>query len=86
MVAAAPLTVNTLHIDVDVMPDTSLVRVTTYISGGATLMASRVLTITCMSTVMETFALSVSGGTCAFGSLMERTGAHYRQRKNVSGI
>ena len=58
MVAAAPLTVNTLHIDMDVIPDTSLVRVTTYIPGGATLMSSRVLTITCMSTVMETFALS----------------------------
>ena len=58
MVAAAPLTVDTLHIDMDVMPDTSLVRVTTYIPGGDTLMSSRVLTVTCMRTVMETFALS----------------------------
>lgn len=58
MVAAAPLTVNTLHIDMDVMPDTSLVRVTTYIPGGATLMSSRVLTVTCMRTVMEAFVLS----------------------------
>ena len=53
MMAAAPLTVNTLHIDMDVMPDTSRVRVTTYIPGGATLMSSRVLTVTCMRTVME---------------------------------
>jgi len=53
MMAAAPLTVNTLHIDMDVMPDTSRVRVTTYIPGGATLMSSRVLAVTCMRTVME---------------------------------
>ena len=58
MMAAAPLTVDTLHIDMDVMPDTSLVRVTTYIPGGATLMSSRVLTVTCMRSVMEAVALS----------------------------
>ena len=34
MMIAAPLIVGTLHLDMDAMPDTSLVRVTTYIPGG----------------------------------------------------
>ena len=58
MVAAAPLTVDLLHLDMDVLPDTSLVRVTTYIPGGDTLMSSRVLTVTCVRTGMESFVLS----------------------------
>ena len=33
MMIAAPLIVSTLHLDMDAMPDTSLVRVTTYIPG-----------------------------------------------------
>ena len=57
MMVAAPLLVGALHIDMDVMPDTSLVRVTTYIPGGNTLISSRVLTVTCMRTVMETYVL-----------------------------
>ena len=57
MVAAAPLITTALHVDQDVMPDTSLVRVTTYIPGGDTLVSSRLLTVTCMGTVMETFLL-----------------------------
>ena len=63
MMVAAPLLVGTLHIDMDVMPDTSLVRVTTYIPGGNTLISSRVLTVTCMRTVMET---------CVLGELRRR--------------
>ena len=65
MMVAAPLIVGTLHIDMDVMPDTSLVRVTTYIPGGNTLISSRVLTVTCMRTVMEA---------CALGELRRRFG------------
>ena len=57
MVAAAPLITTALHVDQDVMLDTSLVRVTTYIPGGDTLVSSRLLTVTCMGTVMETFLL-----------------------------
>ena len=52
MMVAAPLLVGA-----DVMPDTSLVRVTTYIPGGNTLISSRVLTVTCMRTVVETYVL-----------------------------
>ena len=63
LMVAAPLIVDTLHIDTDVMPDTSLARVTTHIPGGNTLTSSRVLTVTCMRTVMET---------CALGELRRR--------------
>ena len=65
MMVAAPLIVGTLHLDMDAMPDTSLVRVTTYIPGGNTLISSRVLTVTCMRIMMET---------CALGELRRRFG------------
>ena len=65
MSTTAPLIVGTLHIDMDVMPDTSLVRVTTYMPGGNTLISSRLLTVTCMRTVMEV---------CALGELRRRFG------------
>ena len=57
MVIAAPLIVGTLHLDMDAMPDTSLVRVTIYIPGSNTLISSRMLTVTCLRTMMETSVL-----------------------------
>ena len=54
MLVAAPLICGTLHID---MPDTPLVRVTTYIPGGNTLISSRELSVTCQRSMMETCAL-----------------------------
>ena len=57
MVIAAPLIVGALHLDMDAMPDTSLVRVTIYIPGGNTLISSRMLTVTCLRTMMETSVL-----------------------------
>ena len=57
MMIAAPLLVSTLHLDMDAMPDTSFVRVTTYIPGGNTLISSRMLTVTCLRTMMETSVL-----------------------------
>ena len=57
MLVAAPLITGTLHIDMDAMPDTSLVRVTIYIPGGNTLISSRVLSVTCLRTLLETCAL-----------------------------
>ena len=65
MLVAAPLIAGTLHIDMDAMPDTSLVRVTIYIPGGNTLLSSRVLSVTCLRTMMET---------CALGELRSRFG------------
>ena len=53
MLVAAPLIAGTLHIDMDAMPDMSLVRVTTYIPGGNTLISSRVLSVTCMRTTLK---------------------------------
>ena len=55
MVVAAPLVVGLLHLDMDVLPDASFARVTTYIPGGNTLMSSRVLTVTTVRTGMELF-------------------------------
>lgn len=55
MVVAAPLLVGLLHLDMDVLPDASFARVTTYIPGGNTLMSSRVLTVTTVRTGMELF-------------------------------
>ena len=52
-----PLICGTLHIDMDAMPDTSLVRVTIYIPGGNTLISSRELSVTCQRSMMETCAL-----------------------------
>ena len=63
MLVAAPLIAGTLHIDMDAMPDTSLVRVTTYIPGGNTLISSRVLSVTCHRTMLET---------CVLGELRSR--------------
>ena len=57
MLVAAPLICGTLHIDMDAMPDTSLVRVTIYIPGGNTLISSRELSVTCQRSMMETCAL-----------------------------
>ena len=57
MVVAAPLLNGTLHFDMDAITDTSLVRVTIYIPGGNTLTSSRVLTVTCLRAMLETFAL-----------------------------
>ena len=65
MLVAAPLIFGTLHIDMDAMPDTSLVRVTIYIPGGNTLISSRVLSVTCPRSMMET---------CALGELRSRFG------------
>ena len=65
MLVAAPLIAGTLHVDMDAMPDTSLVRVTIYIPGGNTLISSRVLSVTCLRTMMET---------CALGELRSRFG------------
>ena len=47
----------------EAMSDTSLVRVTIYIPGGNTLMSSRVLSVTCLRTTLET---------CALGELRSR--------------
>lgn len=58
MMVAAPLTAALLHLDMDVLPDTSFVRVTTYIPGGNTLMSSRVLTVTSVRTGMERTVLN----------------------------
>ena len=63
MLAAAPLITGTLHIDMEAMPDTSLVRVTIYIPGGNTLISSRVLSVTCLRTMLEA---------CALGELRSR--------------
>ena len=63
MVVAAPLLTGTLHFDMDAMIDTSLVRVTIYIPGGNTLTSSRVLSVTCLRTMLET---------CALGELRSR--------------
>ena len=65
MLVAAPLIAGTLHVDMDAMPDTSLVRVTIYIPGHNTLISSRVLSVTCLRTMMET---------CALGELRSRFG------------
>ena len=65
MMVAAPLIAGTLQIDMDVTPDMSLVRVTIYIPGGNTLISSRVLSVTCLRTMMET---------CALGELRSRFG------------
>ena len=65
MMVAAPLIAGTLHIDMDALPDTSLVRVTIYIPGGNTLISSRVLSVTCLRTMMET---------CTLGELRRRFG------------
>ena len=63
MVVAAPLLTGILHFDMDAMTDTSLVRVTIYIPGGNTLTSSRVLSVTCLRTTLET---------CALGELRSR--------------
>ena len=63
MVVAAPLLTGTLHFDMEAMTDTSLVRVTIYIPGGNTLISSRVLSVTCLRTMLET---------CALGELRSR--------------
>ena len=63
MLVAAPLITGALHIDMEAMPDTSLVRVTIYIPGGNTLISSRVLSVTCLRTMLET---------CALGELRSR--------------
>ena len=63
MLVAAPLITGTLHIDMEAMPDKSLVRVTIYIPGGNTLISSRVLSVTCLRTMLET---------CALGELRSR--------------
>ena len=57
MGVAAPLITGNLHFDMDAMIDTSLVRVTTYIPGGNTLISSRVLSVICPRTMQETFTL-----------------------------
>ena len=99
MMIAAPLIVGTLHLDMDAMPDTSLVRVTTYIPGGNTLISSRMLTVTCMRTMMETGVLGelqrrfgdlrLVGFRVAPGSsccLLECSDPHYKQRKDGPGL
>ena len=63
MVVAAPLLTGTLHFDMEAMTDTSLVRVTIHIPGGNTLISSRVLSVTCLRTMLET---------CALGELRSR--------------
>ena len=63
MGVAAPLITGTLHFDMDVTIDTSLVRVTTYIPGGNTLCSSRVLSVICPRTMQET---------CTLGELRSR--------------
>ena len=63
MLVAAPLIAGTLHLDMDAMHDMSLVRVTTYIPGGNTLISSRVLSVTCLRTTLET---------CVLGELRSR--------------
>ena len=57
MLAAAPLITGTLHIDMEAMPDTSLFRATISIPGGNTLISSRVLSLTCLRTMQETYVL-----------------------------
>ena len=63
MVVAAPLLTATLHFDMEAMTETSLVRVTKYIPGNNTLLSSRVLSVTCLRTMLET---------CALGELRSR--------------
>ena len=45
MVLGAPLLADTLHLDMDVLHDTTLLRVTIYIPGGSTLVSSRKLVV-----------------------------------------
>ena len=71
MVVAAPLLTGTLHFDMDAITDTSLVRATVYIPGGNTLTSSRVLSVTCLRTTLDT---------CALGELRSR----FRDLRGVS--
>ena len=98
MLVAAPLICGTLHIDMDAMPDTSLVRVTIYIPGGNTLISSRELSVTCQRSMMETCALEelrshwrpassrISGNPGASCSHMECAVSYFEQGEDGPGL
>ena len=99
MLVAAPLICGTLHIDMDAMPDTSLVRVTIYIPGGNTLISSRELSVTCLQVndgdlcigriaqpVWGPASSGISGDPGASCSHMECADSYFEQGEDGPGL
>ena len=96
---AAALIVGALHVDMDAMPDASLVRVTTYITWRQ---YSHIVTCAhgymhadndgdlCVGRIAQTLwgpAIGwVSSGPGSSGSLMECSDPHYKQREDGPGL